>query len=147
MQIRPGRADDADFLTEANARMAQETEGLALDCGILSAGVCAALADPAKARYFVAERNGERAGALMVTWEWSDWRNGVIWWIQSVYVAPHFRRRGVFSALYSHVRAAAREAGAAGGRLYVDRDNATGQKTYRALGMELTGYLVMEEMF
>ena len=146
LTLRPARPDDAATLIDFNAAMALETEHLALDRAVLSVGVRAGLADANKARYFVAEVGGRVVGQLMLTLEWSDWRNGEIWWIQSVYVHPDLRRRGVFAALYRHVEQLAREAGAVGLRLYVVRDNATGQATYRQLGMELTEYLVMENL-
>lgn len=151
IHVRDACLDDADILVEGNARMAMETERLALDRTALSAGVRAALADPAKGSYFVAEwRASGRvtvAGQLLITYEWSDWRNGNIWWIQSVYVFPEFRRRGVFRALYAEVRRKAAAAGAVGLRLYVEKANATGQATYRSLGMSVTHYQIMEEMF
>ena len=94
IEIRPARADDAAMIAEFNARMAHETEALTLDRAILDAGVRAALADPNKARYFVADAGGKVVGQLMITLEWSDWRNGEIWWIQSVYVHVDYRGRG-----------------------------------------------------
>jgi ribosomal protein S18 acetylase RimI-like enzyme len=145
--IRPGAPRDAETIADFNAAMAQETEHLTLDRPTLLAGVRAALADVSKARYFVADAGGRVVGQLMLTREWSDWRNGDIWWIQSVYVARDFRGRGVFKALYRHVQQLARVAGAAGLRLYVEKENGAAQKTYESLGMSLTHYLVMEELF
>jgi ribosomal protein S18 acetylase RimI-like enzyme len=145
--IRAARAHDADMLVEFNARMAKETEGLELARDILSKGVRGGLADAAKALYFVADAGGRVVGQLMVTKEWSDWRNGDIWWIQSVYVHPDHRRRGVFRALYDHAREQARRAGAVGVRLYVDDHNAAAQQVYERLGMRMSNYRVMEEMF
>ena len=107
-------------------------------------GVRAALADPAKAIYFVAETGGLVVGQLMITHEWSDWRDGDVWWIQSVYVHPDFRRRGVFRALHEHARREARRAGAVGLRLYVERDNVRAQATYAAIGMHETAYRLYE---
>jgi GNAT superfamily N-acetyltransferase len=144
--VRDARADDCRHLVEFNARMAEETEHLKLDNAVLTAGVRNGLADPAKARYFVAELDGAVAGSLMITHEWSDWRNGDIWWIQSVYVRPEFRRRGVFRALYAHVRALATKSGVVGLRLYVETQNKNAQQTYSDLGMTTAHYLVMEEM-
>jgi GNAT superfamily N-acetyltransferase len=144
--IRPARASDAPILIDFNAAMALETEHLALDRATLSAGVHAALADATKARYFVAEVDGRIAGMLMLTLEWSDWRNGEIWWIQSVYVHPEFRRRGVFAQLYRHVEELARRSGAVGLRLYVVKHNRAAQATYSRLGMEMSEYLVMENL-
>ena len=149
--VRPARPDDADALVEFNFRMARETEGLSLDPAVLSRGVRAALADPSKALYFVAElpdAPGEVVGQLMLTREWSDWRNGDVWWVQSVYVREDRRRRGVFRALYDHARQQARAApNVVGLRLYVERHNAAAQQVYQRLGMRDAGYLVMEEMF
>jgi ribosomal protein S18 acetylase RimI-like enzyme len=145
--VRPARPDDAEALVEFNFRMARETEDLTLDRAVLSQGVRAALTDANKALYFVAEIDGAPAGALMITHEWSDWRNGDLWWVQSVYVLPDYRKAGVFKALYRHVQRAAREAGAAGLRLYVEKENAVAQQVYARLGMAMTHYAVMEEIF
>lgn len=145
--VRPARPDDAEALVEFNFRMARETEDLTLDRDVLARGVRAALADANKALYFVAEVGGLPAGALMITHEWSDWRNGDLWWIQSVYVLPDYRKAGVFKALYRHVQQAARDAGAVGLRLYVEKENAVAQQVYARLGMTMTHYAVMEEIF
>jgi GNAT superfamily N-acetyltransferase len=147
IRIRPARDGDADTLVEFNARMALETEGLELDPAVLAPGVRGGLADAAKALYFVAEAGGRVVGQLMITKEWSDWRNGDIWWVQSVYVHPDYRRRGVFRALYDHARNEARRAGAVGVRLYVDDHNAAARQVYERLGMRMSNYRVMEEMF
>ena len=145
--IRPAAADDLGTIVDFNAAMALETEHLVLDRAVLHAGVMAGLADLNKARYFVAERAGEVVGQLMLTLEWSDWRNGWMWWIQSVYVRPEARRVGVFRALYLHVETAAKEAGdVAGIRLYMERDNHRAEATYLALGMERTPYVVLEQV-
>src|SRR3954452_8892223 len=110
--IRDATPADAATIVDFNARMARETEGLTLDPAVLSRGVRAALADPAKAIYFVAEIDRRVVGQLMITHEWSDWRDGDIWWVQSVYVHPEYRRRGIFRTLYAHARERARAAGA-----------------------------------
>jgi GNAT superfamily N-acetyltransferase len=144
--IRSARSEDAATLIDFNAAMAQETEHLTLDRTTLVAGVHAALADANKARYFVAETDDRVVGMIMLTLEWSDWRNGEIWWIQSVYVHPEFRRRGVFGTIYRHVEQLARRSGAAGLRLYVVKHNAPAQATYARLGMEMSEYLVMENL-
>src|SRR5947207_1067186 len=104
VRIREAAVTDVSIIAEFNARLADETEQLSLDGAKLEQGVRAALSDPSKATYFLAEIDGKIAGQLMVTHEWSDWRNGDIWWIQSVYVAAEFRRRGAFKALYEHVK-------------------------------------------
>lgn len=147
LRIRQASGEDAATIADFNRRMAMETEQLALDPETVRNGVRAALADKTKASYFVAEVDGAVVGQLMITHEWSDWRNGDLWWIQSVYVHPDHRRGGVFKALYQHVQRAARAAGAAGLRLYVERDNAVAQHSYAKLGMSMTHYAVMEEMF
>ena len=141
IRIRPARRDDLDFLVDANAAMALETEDKPLDRDLLTRGVAAVFDDPARGFYLVAERAGERAGCLLITREWSDWRCGDWWWIQSVYGLPAVRRHGVFRALYAHVDAQARATpGVVGLRLYVEWENARAQATYRALGMEQEHY-------
>ena len=144
--IRIGRPADAEAIADANVRMALETEDLHLDPQTVLAGVRVALDDHSRATYLVADAGGAIAGQLMITHEWSDWRNGDIWWIQSVYVFPEFRRQGVFRALYDRVRDLARKE-AVGLRLYVENSNSAAQGTYASLGMHMTGYSVMEEMF
>jgi len=145
ISIRPATSADADFLAAGNVAMALETEHKRLDPATIAAGVRAALADPAKGRYFIAERAGERVGQLMITYEWSDWRNGTFWWIQSVYVVPDARRGGVFRALFRHLeQLAAADATVCGIRLYVERENDRAQSTYRHCGLEDAGYAVME---
>jgi len=152
IRVRTAHPADAAMLADWNAAMALETEDKQLDRDTVHAGVVAGIADPAKARYFVAMEDANVAGAetvgipvgtLMLTTEWSDWRNGQWWWIQSVYVPPEHRRKGVFSALYRHVEGLAREApGVIGLRLFVERGNANAQRTYEALGMQDEGYKV-----
>jgi ribosomal protein S18 acetylase RimI-like enzyme len=145
IEVRRATPADAAVIVEYNRRLARETEGKELDLAVLSAGVAAALADPARALYFVAEDGGEVVGQLMVTTEWSDWRNGWMWWIQSVYVRADARRSGVFRGLYEHLVAAARRDPAVIGlRLYVERENHAAQETYSRLGMSRTEYLLFE---
>lgn len=146
--IREARTADADVIAAHNMAMARETEGRPLAPGLIGPGVAAVLDDDTKGRYWVAEADGNLVGQIMVTYEWSDWRNGTMWWIQSVYVHPDWRRQGVFSALYRHVESLARSAhDVCGLRLYVERDNDRAQRTYRSLGMERPGYEVMEVDF
>ena len=146
INIRQANSDDAEFIAAGNAAMALETESKTLDLEVLLPGVRAVLADPRKGVYWIAEFDGAPAGQLMITWEWSDWRNCMMWWIQSVFVVSEFRRRGVYSALYTHIQTLGREDDECGGiRLYVETENARAQQTYKALGMNLPGYLVMEE--
>lgn len=149
MEIRIRNAVPADGATiaEYNSRMAEETDGRALDQDIIGPGVAALLADASKGRYWIAESGGQVVGQLMVTYEWSDWRNGTLWWIQSVYVHPDFRRKGVFSALYRHVESlAVAEPEVFGLRLYVEHNNERAQRTYEALGMVKPSYIVMESI-
>ncbi|MGB5345842.1 MAG: GNAT family N-acetyltransferase [Woeseia sp.] len=146
--IRDAVPADINVIAEYNAAMAQETEGRTLAPDVINAGVAAVMADPTKGRYWVCEQDGKIIGQIMVTWEWSDWRNGMQWWIQSVYVHPEQRRQGVFAALYRHVESLARaDRNVCGLRLYVENENERAQQTYLALGMVRPGYLVMEADF
>jgi ribosomal protein S18 acetylase RimI-like enzyme len=147
MNIRLATRGDAAALTEFNAAMALETEGKQLLPEVIGAGVRALLEQPASGFYLLAESAPRIVGSLLVTTEWSDWRNGDFWWIQSVYVHPDFRRQGVYKRLYRHVqKLAAQDPKVCGFRLYVERENARAQATYRALGMQETRYLVFEEL-
>jgi GNAT superfamily N-acetyltransferase len=143
--IRPARWSDIDVICEFNRRLATETENKDLDPVILKAGVAAMFGDPRKGSYFVAELEGQVIGQLGVTCEWSDWRNGNFWWIQSVFVAASARRHGVFRKLFEHLLQEARaQTNVIGVRLYVEHDNRVAQATYEKLGMAMTGYHVME---
>lgn len=145
--IRPAVAQDTERLAAFNRAMAKETEGLDLPIETVSAGVAALLKQPQYGFYLVAEINGEVVGGLMVTYEWSDWRDGLFWWLQSVYVLPAHRGKGIYKRLYAEVRRRAVEQGdVCGFRLYVERENQKAQETYRALGMEETRYKVFEEL-
>jgi GNAT superfamily N-acetyltransferase len=144
-KIRDACLSDARVIAGFNVRMAMETESRPLDPDLINPGVAAVLRDASKGRYWVAEADGQVVGQLMVTYEWSDWRNGVFWWIQSVYVRKDSRRNGVFSALHRHVESLARQTpDVCGLRLYVERANHRARKTYLALGMTSPGYEVME---
>ena len=146
--IRTGTVSDLAALVEFNISMARETEGKVLSPGIVSAGVAAAVQNAKHGFYVVAEKAGVITGSLLVTKEWSDWRNGEFWWIQSVYVRPQYRRQGIYKRLYEHVREHARTKGnVCGVRLYVDQDNLIAQQTYRNLGMQQTAYRLFEEEF
>jgi GNAT superfamily N-acetyltransferase len=157
LRIRPATPSDNEQLAQWAQAMALETEHRQLDRATVLAGIAAAIADADKARYFVAmqdaalagrETIGVAVGTLMFTREWSDWRNGDWWWIQSVYVAPEHRRQGVFAALYRHVEQLARATpGVIGLRLYVERDNTIAQRTYASLGMSDAGYAIFEAGF
>lgn len=143
--VRDARASDLETIASFQETMALVTEDRRLDPAKIRGGVRAALDDPNRGFYLVAEIDGEVAGSLFVTFEWSDWRNGFFWWIQSVYVDDRFRRRGVYRALHGAVRARGREAGIVGIRLYVEHENDGAQRTYRAIGMEETPYRMFEE--
>ena len=145
LTIRPATRADVPHLVDWNAAMAQETEAKTLDRPVLSRGVVGVFDDPRRGFYLVAERDGVAVGSLLVTFEWSDWRNGDFWWIQSVYVVPEARRGGVFRALYAAARERARGAGAVGLRLYVETENHRAQRTYAELGMAPCHYLMYEE--
>ena len=146
LHVRAARADDRDTLVRFNAAMALETEHKVLDPTVLRAGVAAVLAESKRGFYLVAECDGTVSGCLMITYEWSDWRNGDWWWLQSVYIVPEYRRCGVFRALYAHVeRMASARADVVGVRLYVERDNTHAQRTYAALGIDDAGYCMLEK--
>jgi GNAT superfamily N-acetyltransferase len=146
--IRVATPADLETLARWAEAMALETEAKVLDAATIRGGIAAGLADPHKARYLVAEHDGRAVGTLMLTTEWSDWRNGGWWWIQSVFVAEDARRLGVFRALYAHVeREALATPGVCGLRLYVENDNARAQATYAALGMRDAHYRVFEAEF
>ena len=146
VRARLAVVDDAGTLAGFNQAMALETEAKVLADAVVLPGVEEALRDAVHGFYVVADTGGEVVGSLLVTYEWSDWRNGRIWWIQSVYVRPEYRRRGVYRTLHEFVRDLARATGGVVGlRLYVERDNAAAQRTYAALGMHETPYLVYEE--
>ena len=146
VNIRIANANDADSLVEFNQAMALETEGKQLNPETLGAGVKAVFTDEKKGFYVVAEIDGRIAGGLMITYEWSDWRNAWFWWIQSVYILPDFRGQKIYSKLYDFVKAKADEAGnICGFRLYVENDNYSAQKVYDAVGMHASHYLMYEE--
>ena len=143
--IRQAAVDDGETITRFNAAMALESEGISLDRATLRSGVDAALVDETKAFYLIAEADGNPVGQLMVTTEWSDWRNGWIWWIQSVYVKPEARRQGVYRRLYERLAGMAGARGDIRGmRLYVMRENWVAKRTYEALGMSHSEYDLYE---
>ncbi len=147
LTVRPALPADLDVIVAGNADMAAETEQLQLDLPTLRQGVAAVLEARALGRYWVAEHEGRVVGQLLITYEWSDWRNRQVWWIQSVHVAREARRLGVFRTLYAHLRDEAIAAGAGGLRLYVDETNTRAQAVYAALGMHGGHYRVFEDMF
>lgn len=145
--IRAAAVDDLETIAEFNVRLAEETEGAPLDRETVRRGVRALLADGSRGSYYVACTD-KIVGQLMHTREWSDWRNGDIWWIQSVYVHPHHRRQGVFRSLYDHLKTLAEaDPGVVGLRLYVEQENEAARATYRDLGMTPAPYLVMQHLF
>ena len=148
LKIRRANLADAPVIADLNIRLAEESEHLRLDRACVAAGVEALLSDPGKGIYYVAECNGSVVGQLMITYEWSDWRNGNLWWIQSVYVKEQFRAQGVFKALFRHLENLARASdGVAGLRLYMHADNVRARKTYERLGMKNSDYEVFEMDF
>jgi len=140
-KIRNATRDDVPFLADCNIAMAFESEGKRLDREVLTRGIVAVFDHPERGFYLVAERDAQAVGSLLITHEWSDWRNGGWWWIQSVYVMPDARRQGVFRAMYRDVEARGQAgAGVIGLRLYVETNNSRAQATYAALGMEPAHY-------
>lgn len=142
--IRAATAADIPELLAWNAAMAWETEHKRLDPVRLERGIAGVLEQPARGFYLIAERAGVAVGSLLVTYEWSDWRCGDFWWIQSVYVVPAARRSGVFRALYADVARRAAAGGAVGLRLYVETENHQAQATYADLGMQRCHYWMYE---
>ncbi len=147
MKIRRATPGDAEALSKFNQDMAYETEGVELIPEVIDAGVKTMIENPQMGFYLVAESDGVIAAALMTTTEWSDWRNGLFWWIQSVYVLPEYRRQGLYRKLYAQVKKMAEnDSNVCGFRLYVEHDNTTAQKTYQSLGMDETNYKLYEEL-
>ena len=148
MRIRDATLADLEFIAAANLALAQETEGQVLDPVLLAPGVRAVLEEPGRGHYYLAEVDGRPVGQLMTTYEWSDWRNGVFLWIQSVYVLPEYRGSGAFRALFGNLLALARaDSRICGIRLYVDRNNAQALQVYERFGMHRSNYDVMETVF
>lgn len=145
IRIRAATPKDAATIALFNIRMALETENLRLDPMTIERGVKRLFEDKSRGDYYVAEIGGAVVGCLMVTHEWSDWRDGDMWWIQSVYVASEARKVGVFKALFAHVERLAHEAEAVAIRLYVDRHNDRAKSSYAKMGMELTEYDIMHK--
>ena len=144
IHVRDATLGEVAVIADFNIAMARETEDLALDPGTILAGVRAVLDDASKGSYYVAEMAGDVVGVLMITYEWSDWRNGLYLWIQSVYVQPECRCRGVFRALYRHVERLAGRDGRLGLRLYAHVHNEQAVATYERLGMQHYGYQLFE---
>jgi ribosomal protein S18 acetylase RimI-like enzyme len=150
LTIRLARPEDVLTIASFSAAMALETEGRHLDLERLHKGTIALLESTDRGFYMVAEieQTGDRQllGQLMITYEWSDWRNGTFWWIQSVYVAPQWRRRGVYSSMHKYIMALAQaDPQVCGIRLYVEQENRTAQTVYSRVGLSLSRYKVFEE--
>jgi ribosomal protein S18 acetylase RimI-like enzyme len=147
MQVRIAELKDMEIIAEFNTAMAWETEGKQLNPSTIRRGIRAVLEDSDYGLYVVAQSNGEVVGCLLITYEWSDWRSGLFWWIQSLYVRPAFRRRGVFKQLHDFVKTQAlQRPEICGIRLYVEQSNHVAQNAYRQIGMRPTTYQVYEEM-
>ena len=145
--IRSASPDDISDIAQFNIAMAQETEERQLDPETIQSGVSGVIQNHAHGFYLIAERDQVAIGSLLITFEWSDWRNGTLWWIQSVYVKPEHRRTGVFKALYDVVIARARAAKSVRGiRLYVEQENLDAQSVYQKLSMQKTPYQMFERM-
>jgi ribosomal protein S18 acetylase RimI-like enzyme len=144
--IRKATSGDAPEIISFQQAMAMETEGMELVPDVLTKGVTAVFRDPAKGQYYVSEDSGRVVASLMITYEWSDWRNASIWWFQSVYVIPEYRRKGIFRMMYDHIRKEGMNSGIAGLRLYVESENVRAQKTYEAMGMNGNHYRTFEWM-
>ncbi|MFT6989881.1 MAG: ribosomal protein S18 acetylase RimI-like enzyme [Paraglaciecola sp.] len=146
INIRVAEQSDLASLVKFNQLMAWETEQKKLDESTLGKGVAALIADDNKGFYLVAEQGTDVVGSLMVTTEWSDWRNGVFWWVQSVYISPECRRQGIYAQLYAQVKILAlQQQDVCGFRLYVEKENLIAQKTYESLGMQQSHYLMYED--
>jgi len=148
VRVRLAVDEDAGAIAGFNIAMAMETEGKELSPDVVGRGVRGLFENPKYGFYVVAESAGEVVGCLMITYEWSDWRSGMFWWIQSVYIRPDFRRKGVFTMLYEFLRAKARQNGrVCGFRLCVEQSNETAEAAYRDLGMTPSSYHIFEEEF
>jgi len=147
MEIREATMADAAVIAAYNVALAKESEDLTLDPAVVRQGVEAVLRDAAKGVYFAACEGGKLVGQIMVTYEWSDWRNGNFWWLQSVYVHPENRARGVFKSLFAHALAQAHKTpDVCGFRLYVEEHNSKAQAAYHRLNFERTNYQVLERL-
>jgi ribosomal protein S18 acetylase RimI-like enzyme len=144
--IRKAIPDDAGAIVRFQQAMAMETEGMELKTEVVTKGVMAVFHDQKKGQYYVAEDNNSVVASLMITFEWSDWRNANIWWFQSVYVIPDYRRKGIFRMMYDHVKKTGVAEGIAGLRLYVEAENIRAQRTYEAMGMDGAHYKTFEWM-
>ena len=144
ISIRKARPEDAKVIIDFQQKMAWETEQMTLVQEIITKGVNAVFNNPALGQYWVAEENDVVVASLLITYEWSDWRNSNVWWFQSVYVLSDYRRTGIFRSMYLHIKNEADKQGIAGLRLYVETNNLRAQKTYEALGMHSEHYTMYE---
>ncbi len=143
--IRRAVRDDVSTIVGFNQSMAMETEGKSLDSGTLTSGVEAVFDNPEHGFYIVCDIDGKASACLMITYEWSDWRNGLFWWIQSVYVKKEFRGSGLFKSMYNYIKTLVdKDKSIAGIRLYVDDDNILAQNVYRRVGMQKSHYKMFE---
>jgi len=146
ISIRKATPSDAPLIIDFQQKMAIETEEIKLAPETVTQGVKAIFQNQERGQYYVAEEYGKVVASLLITYEWSDWRNCNVWWFQSVFVTPEYRRKGIFRKMYSHIKKLAEEQDIAGLRLYVETKNATAQKTYEALGMSSGHYSFYEWM-
>jgi ribosomal protein S18 acetylase RimI-like enzyme len=147
VSIRKATSTDIPVIADFQLRLAQETENVTLDLAVVTRGLKALFDDPSKGTYYVAEYKDETAGCHLVTFEWSEWRNGTVWWLQSVYVKESHRKNGVFRAMYDNlINLIHNDPTVLGLRLYVDKTNVRAQQVYEALGMNGEHYTVFERM-
>lgn len=144
ISIRKATPEDAPSIIDFQQKMAWETEQLALKNELVTQGVNAVFENNARGQYWIAEDNGQVVASLLITYEWSDWRNANVWWFQSVYVLPAWRRTGIFRSMYNNIKGEADKIGVAGLRLYVETSNKKAQLTYEALGMKCEHYTMYE---
>lgn len=142
--IRKAKSSDAASIIDFQQKMAWETEQMVLTDEIVTKGVENLFMEPSRGEYYVAESGDKVVASLLITYEWSDWRNKNVWWFQSVYVLPSFRRKGIFRSMYSYIKEEAEKEDAAGLRLYVETKNFAAQKTYESLGMRSEHYRMYE---
>lgn len=144
--IRYAKLSDVDAIVQFNLEMAYETEGISLSVEKLTDGVKAVFDDNTKGFYVIAESDNKPVGQALVTYEWSDWRNAIFWWIQSVYVVPEYRGAGIFKEIFNYIRSTAESSNVCGIRLYVERNNHIAKSVYKRLGMEESHYDLYELM-
>jgi GNAT superfamily N-acetyltransferase len=144
VNIRKAKPADAPAIIDFQQKMAWETEQLVLDTETVTSGVNAVFTNSSRGQYWIAEGDGTVLASLLITYEWSDWRNTNVWWFQSVYVLPEQRRKGIFRIMYKHIKDEAEKAGVAGLRLYVESNNTRAKRTYEAMGMQCEHYTMYE---